>query len=269
MVIPSGEPINFTQIQIPESKMLKKQSAKNYVTDEGFVVPCIEYDLREKLLAQALNLGFSPSRLIESMGRSVAEMAIQLVGGPIRFLPKNAHQPPSLLILANGLSIQGAYAISAARLLLLRQCKVYLFVTNTNENTENELTLFESCDGACVFRDVNNINKIKSIDLIINGLESPKSLNGLNARVCKSLNDYVETCKASVLTIDPSSEGPVFLCKSKWCMVPVLPMCMSANCGRVYLCDLGLTSRVFDSLGIKYKSPFGAKFVIPLHDQVK
>lgn len=75
---------------------------------------------------------------------------------------------------------------------------------------------------------------------------------------------YCSTTKASVLGIDSLPEGSAII--SKWCIVPVLPQAMSRNCGRVYLCDIGFTKKVFDAVKIKYQSPFGAKFLIPLHN---
>lgn len=274
MILDTGEPINYNQIQLP-----KKYSNKNYVTDDGFVVPCIDYKLREQLIEQSYKFGFNKQRQIECMGRCCTEMCLQLLGGCIRFLPKNSHQKPSILILANSNSIQGIYALCAARLLSIRTVKIYLLVFKCNEEDDdfkNELNFFKSNNdpsSIVILNNVNDLNNIKSIDLIINGLESfNDSANLIVNKNLKAgswlnaLNRYIENCKASVLSIDPPSAKQTCTIKSKWCITPILPMEMSENSGRVYLCDFGFTKQIFQSVNIKYQSPFGAKFVIPLHN---
>ena len=209
------------------------------------------------------------------MGRCCTEMALQLVGGPLRFSPKNNHQKPSILVLANSAHIQGVYAICTARLLSIRNVKIYLFVYSSKVDQimsdeedsqayfKNELSLFRSTDAANykILTSVEDIKNLASVDLILNGLESPKPAKFL---IDPQLVKYIDNCKASVVSIDPSVNGSVL--QSKWCITPVLPMPMSANCGRVYLCDLGFTKNMFQSVNIKYQSPFGAKFLIPLHN---
>ncbi len=268
MVIPNEEPINMSAIQVPTSK-------KNYVTDDGFVVPTLDAALRGKLFEHAEQHGLSVSRQVECMGRCISEMSIQLVGGPIRFLPKNAHQRPSILVLVNGSFAQSAYALAAARLLMLRSCSIFVYVTGKPHCAEvlTELGLFESSvDSSAKYKLMSSVEEfysIRSVDLILNGLESAisSSTQTLMARQSwfKRVCAYLEECKAPVLTIDPPSEGAA-VPKSKWCIVPVLPMSMHASCGRVYLADLGFTHKMFDAVGVRYKSPFGAKFLIPLHD---
>jgi hypothetical protein len=85
----------------------------------------------------------------------------------------------------------------------------------------------------------------------------------------KNLCKYIdEECKASVLTIDPTVDESQPAIKSKWSIMPVLPIDIkSTSSDRVYLCDLGFTKNMFSSVNIKYESPFGAKFVIPLHNE--
>jgi enhancer of mRNA-decapping protein 3 len=266
MVLDTGEPMDLQQIQIP---LMSTNTSKRYVTDDGVILPCIDYDLRKRLFDQSYKHGFSKERQIECMGRCCAEMALQLVGGPLRFSPKNNHQKPSILVLANSQDLQGAYALCSARLLSNRSCKIYLYITKSmnneiNEHFETELKLFRSIDlpSNTYLNSVDDIKNLNSIDLIINGLDS--SVVTSQSVWYKNLVRCIEQCKASVLSIDPCSEGSTM--SSKWCLVPVLPLEMSPKCGRVYLCDLGFTKNMFQSVNIKYRSPFGAKFLIPLHD---
>ena len=125
MVLGTGEPVDLQQIQVPCN------ISKQYVTDDGFVVPCIDEETRQKLFEQSYRYGFSKQRQIECMGRCCTEMAIQLIGGPLRFSPKNNHQKPVILILTNENNLQGTYALCTARMLSIRSCKVYIFVSKS------------------------------------------------------------------------------------------------------------------------------------------
>jgi hypothetical protein len=109
------------------------------VTDDGFIVPCIDMTLRHKLFEQASKLGLSKQRQIECMGRCCAEMALQLVGGPLRFTPKNNHQKPSVLVLAYPGDLQGVEALCTARLLAIRSVTVYLYIP---QNSSNLVSIF-------------------------------------------------------------------------------------------------------------------------------
>lgn len=57
-----------------------------YVTDSGLVVPSVQPALRSKLMAAAVRSGFGRGRQIEMVGRSAAEMVLQLLGGGNRLV---------------------------------------------------------------------------------------------------------------------------------------------------------------------------------------
>ena len=38
-----------------------------------------------------------------------------------------------------------------------------------------------------------------------------------------------------------------------------------SSLGKLYLCNLGIPDSYYNDVGIDYKSPFGHKFVIPIH----
>ena len=263
MVLGSGESLPPPQIQVPCTV------SKTYVTDDGFAVPCIGVELRRRLFEESYKQGFGKPRQIECMGRCCAEMTIQLIGGPLRFSPKNNHQKPVVLILANDQSIQGAYAVCTARLLSIRGCNVSLYISkssNVGHQDEaklfnDELDLYRTLEPAAnsFLKNVDELRGLVSIDLILNSFDASNT-----HAWTRGLLKFIESCKASVLAIDPACEGTCI--KSKWCVVPVMPMVMSPDCGRVYLCDLGFTKGLFNAVNIKYQSPFGAKFLIPLHD---
>lgn len=143
------------------------------------------------------------------MGRNCAEMALQLVGGSIRFSVKNSHQKPAFLVLANSGSLQGSYALCTARLLANRQAKIYVLVyASVGANGGAVLSadeLVSRADSAVAFNGIRDerlklfwselallrssvvgenrsnlrfvssldeIQELGSIDMILNGLEA-------------------------------------------------------------------------------------------------
>jgi len=59
--------------------------AREYVTDSGLVIPSVLPVLRAKLFELSDRIGFNSQRRIEMVGRSTAEMVLQLLGGGNRF----------------------------------------------------------------------------------------------------------------------------------------------------------------------------------------
>jgi enhancer of mRNA-decapping protein 3 len=55
-----------------------------FVTDLGLVVPSVSREVRSRLLKLAADKGLSTERQIEAVGRSAAEMVLQLLGGSAR-----------------------------------------------------------------------------------------------------------------------------------------------------------------------------------------
>lgn len=110
-------------------------------------------------------------------------------------------------------------------------------------------------------RVVSSVSNLPNFaDLIIVALcedtENPKSY--------PDLCDWASRNRASILALDPPSVGIPGI-TPKFSLLPVLPLPHSSKNGKLYLCNLGFPVEVFNEVGIKYKSPFGPKFVIPLH----
>jgi len=72
--------------QILVSNPTDTVTACEYVTDSGLVVPSVQPTLRSKLIAVARRSGFDRGRQVEMVGRSAAEMVLQLLGGGNRFV---------------------------------------------------------------------------------------------------------------------------------------------------------------------------------------
>lgn len=79
-----------------------------------------------------------------------------------------------------------------------------------------------------------------------------------------SIKNWIHNIRAPVLAIDPPVNGYKEF-NAKYSIAPMLPLSYTANNGKLYLCNLGLPEYIFTKIGIKYKSPFGSKFVIPLY----
>lgn len=78
-----------------------------------------------------------------------------------------------------------------------------------------------------------------------------------------SLVTWANKNKAPVVAIDPPVGGTGI--NTKWSLSVAMPLGLSDSCGQVYLCDLSLPNKIYKEINITYRSPFGHKFVIPLH----
>ena len=81
-VLPSRKAV-YRQILIsnPTSEVI----ACEYVTDSGLIIPSVLPAMRNTLLAAATRNGFDRGRQVEMVGRSAAEMVLQLLGGGNRY----------------------------------------------------------------------------------------------------------------------------------------------------------------------------------------
>ncbi|CAF0821719.1 unnamed protein product [Didymodactylos carnosus] len=257
MILGNNDPPIYEQIILPNG------TTKVYTTDEGLLIPCLTYDLRQLLFSTAEQFGYTLERQIEAMGRCCADMCLHLLGGSHRLSLKNSHQRPIVVVLAY-FEVQGAYAICCARLLATRNAQVYLYMPDGIKQTSSaykELQLFKTTQGILT----NNVNDLPHapVDLLVNGLDSVND-QVLFAKIWyRDLVSYSNRLQANIIGIDPPMDGGAIGCK--WSLLPVLPLHMSKNVGRLYLCDLGFGRQVYEHCQIQYQSPFTKSF-IPLHD---
>jgi hypothetical protein len=78
-VLQSG-PVELRQIGFMDNR----ESSYEYVSDSGLIIPCVSGAIRTQLLAEAAKAGISSATHIEIIGRSAAEMVLQLCGGSHR-----------------------------------------------------------------------------------------------------------------------------------------------------------------------------------------
>lgn len=254
-----AEPIVYRQITVPQ------QGGKEYCTDSGLVVPSIPYELHKRLLSVAERHGLTLERRLEMTGVCASQMALTLLGGPNRLTPKNVHQRPAVALLC-GPHVQGAQGISCGRHLANHEVEVILFLPNfvkMLESLTNELTLFSKTGG----KQVSSIKDLPEtpVDLVINCLDCHENAFLRDQPWYRAAADWANQNRAPVLSIDPPVSGQEQAVEAKWSLSLGLPLPLAESAGRVYLCDIGMPRQVFQEVGIKYHSPFGCKFVIPLH----
>ncbi|XP_020277841.1 enhancer of mRNA-decapping protein 3 isoform X2 [Pseudomyrmex gracilis] len=245
-----SEPTVLRQIVVPYP------GEKEYVTDNGLVIPSITLNLHRQLIGAADRLGISWERRVELLGRAGAELTLQLLGGSYRLNPNNAHQWPTVVALC-GPHRSGAAGINCARQLSGHGVKTIVFVENAEDVfLLQELSLYRLTENK-VETKVKNLPSM--VDLILVALcdeDSPKTITPI-AR-------WANSNRAPVLAIEPPATGtPGIL--SKFSLLGALPLSHSVDNGRLYLCNLALPNKVYTDVNITYKSPFGPKFVIPLY----
>lgn len=103
------------------------------------------------------------------------------------------------------------------------------------------------------------------VDLVINCLDCHE--NGLLREQSwyRSAANWANQNRAPVLSMDPAVSEQRPSVEAKWTLSLGLPLPLANTESRVYLCDIGIPKHVFQEVGIRYHSPFGCKFVIPLH----
>uniref|UniRef100_A0A2R5L5S8 Enhancer of mRNA-decapping protein 3 n=1 Tax=Ornithodoros turicata TaxID=34597 RepID=A0A2R5L5S8_9ACAR len=256
-VLGGGEPTVLRQITVPCPCDLE------YVTDTGLVVPSVTVELRDGIVEACERFGYLWPRQLEMLGRASAEMVIQLLGGCHRLDPQNSHQRPTVLVVC-GAHRQGTQVICCGRHLANHGIRVILLAAFVQSSVfATELSLFK-LSGGKVLQAVADLANY-TVDIVLSGLDGPaEALEPVwTALICA----WVRQSKASVLVVDPPADRAPTLCP-KWVLMPLLPLAIRkdvASSAGLYLCDIGVPKAAFKELGVQYASPFGSKFVIPLH----
>lgn len=237
---------------------------KYFVTDSGLVVPSISLQLRERLAASVENHGIGLARLAEMMGRAATELAIHLLGGQHRLNPSNMHQVPTAVFLC-GTSQVATFGLASARHLASHGVKTQVLLPEASRYPaplDTELRLYRLTGGKVVTkaRDLPS----GAVDMIVMAMED---LEMWSQERCQPWHraaiSWAESNRAPVLAIDPPPHPPPL--DIKMSLAWGLPLSYSPQSGKLYLVNLGIPKNIYKEVGIKFSSPFGAKFVIPLH----
>lgn len=148
--------------------------------------------------------------------------------------------------------------MNAARQLASQGIRTIVYVVSMNvPMIKKELSLYMLTKNRVISdpKDLPNVGDL-TIVALCEETENPRSY--------PSLNHWIHNNKAPILALDPPSVGTPGI-SPKYSLLPVLPLPQSSKNGKLYLCNLGFPVDVFNEVGIKYKSPFGSKFVIALH----
>ncbi|KAH8303570.1 hypothetical protein KR018_003518 [Drosophila ironensis] len=276
---------------------------KDFVTDDGLIIPTIPPYVRNKIELSADKAGLSLQRQIDLLARGASDLAITLLGGARRLTPANNHQWPKIAIICDGVKNIRAINIGAStgRQLASHGLKVMLYVEQVQLVQQNsstpEICLFKATDNVIV----HSVDALPTPDLVI--------LSTKTANLSDSIKKWLSVNRASVLAIDPPPCG-INDVAIKYSILPILPLngistsslsssaaatptpiastsaaaaasgksatasasatataTATNNCGKLYLCNLGIPDKFYRDCGIKYKSPYGHKYVIPIHSK--
>ncbi|XP_067015635.1 enhancer of mRNA-decapping protein 3 isoform X2 [Anabrus simplex] len=258
----ASAPAMYRQVVVPAP------GSKEYVTDDGLVIPSITCELRRQLIEMAERRGLSHERQSELMGRAATEMALQLLGGAHRLNPHNVHQWPTVVALC-GSHRQGSFGINCARQLASHGVNTIIYLvdpTCLSPILMNEIALYRLTNNKLI-TDAQELPTV-AVDLIVLALadETAKTVTlalQMKSSYCAAAT-WANENRAPVLALDPPPDGTPGV-DTKFSLVPFLPLAHSPENGKLYLCNVACPQQVFKDLGIKYTSPFGPKFVIPLH----
>ncbi|XP_073841831.1 enhancer of mRNA-decapping protein 3 [Musca autumnalis] len=250
-----SEPAQMRQIE-----SLFDGGSDDFVTDEGLIIPTIPIFVRTKIEMCAQKCGLSLQRQLDLLARGATDLAILLLGGARRLTPNNRHQWPTIAIICEKSENFRSSNVGAAtgRQLASHGLKVLLYLEEDSniEQKSIEISLFKATGNTVVY----SVEALPTPDLVI--------LSTNSANLSTDVKKWLSENRASILAIDPPPSG-INDVSIKYSIIPILPLngISSNNCGKLYLCNLGIPDKFYRDAGIKYKSPFGHKFVIPIHSK--
>ncbi|EDW94709.1 enhancer of mRNA-decapping protein 3 [Drosophila yakuba] len=269
--------------------------SQDFVTDDGLIIPTIPAYVRNKIEISADKAGLSLQRQIDILARGASDLAITLLGGARRLTPANNHQWPKIVIICDGVKNMRTINIGAAtgRQLASHGLTVLLYVEQAKlleqHSSSPEISLFKATDNVIVY----SVDALPTPDLVI--------LSTNTANLSDAIKKWLSVNRASVLAVDPPPCG-INEVAIKYSILPILPLngistatsssssaaatptpiastsaaaaatksaaaTSTNNCGKLYLCNLGIPDKFYRDCGIKYKSPYGHKYVIPIHSK--
>lgn len=272
----NSKPAAYRQLLVPQSDSIE------YVTDTGLVVPSITLELRKRVFAVAERLGLSFERQSEIIGRACTELSLLLLGGAHRLNPQNQHQCPSVVVLC-GSHRTGSQGVNCARQLASHGVRTTVYIQDPVDLTTEmtyELALYRMTSNK-ITTNLQGKKKFFFLSVIISNdfcfffLElstAPVDLiilalldsNTTSKKAIQPAARWANENRAQVLALDPPQSGTAGV-TAKCSLIPGLPLGYDSCNGKLYLCNVGIPLQVFKDVGIKYVSPFGPKFYMPLY----
>jgi NAD(P)H-hydrate epimerase len=240
------------------------ERTRHFVADTGVYVPAVRSEQMRELDRIATNeTGPSLLQMIENAGRSLALLAIELMG------PR--WHSASVLILA-GSGGNGGGGICAGRHLANRGVPVSLCLSDPNylsEAAAMQRKIFQSTPGKEI--EIGDINRLEP-DLILDALIG----YGLASAPRGHAADLIRWAGARdvpLLALDVPSgidantgEAPGIFIRPRWTMTLALPKLglLPHNTGDLFLADIGIPVAAFRRLVPNYVPPYGNRFWVGL-----
>ena len=235
-----------------------------FLTDSGKEVPALTTaQMREVDRIAIQETGPNLFQMMENAGRSLAEMALERLGGD--------WQNARIVVLA-GTGGNGGGGITAARHLANRGARVELCLAVPDRLSEVaawQRKVFQSTSGKEVeFRNLDSSPVRLILDALIGyGLQSAPG-GGFAALI-----RWANSTRAPIISLDvPSGRDSTtgatpgeFIWPSET-MTLALPKTGLAQqgVGELVLADIGIPEETYRRLGVSYVSPFGNRFRVPL-----
>ncbi|XP_038211456.1 enhancer of mRNA-decapping protein 3 [Zerene cesonia] len=266
----------------PRATRLPGPCAHEYATDEGRRVPAAGPRARRALWAALRRAGAGVlAAALQLAARAAADLALRLAGGARRLEPRNAHQPPVLVVLAGcgawargrvgagcaGAHQFGACGVSAARLAASHGARAHVLLAGDAAacaELRRELAAAE-LDELPVHRAPADL---PAADVIVLALHDPLAAEPADGAApapgLAAALRWAGAARAAVLALEPPGAGWPGLA-ARATLVGGLPPAPAPALGRVFLANVAPPRRVLRDLGIAYRPPFGAASLLALN----
>ena len=243
---------------------MSSQTSFAFTTAGGIPVPAVSgQQMRELDRVAVEELGLGILQMMENAGRSLADLAIEMVG----------HGPRCITILAGG-GGNGGGGLCCARHLLNHGSDVSIVLDRPPAAlagaARTQYRVLASA-GQAVAEDGELVYLFAGSTLVVDALIG-YSLRGSPRGRTAELIGLCNRHATNVLALDlPSGldattgETPGAAIRADATLTLALPKNgLQAARGVLYLADIGIPARAFGCIGIDYTSPFGDAYCVPL-----
>jgi NAD(P)H-hydrate epimerase len=238
---------------------------REFRTDRGVVVPAVTTEqMREVDRIAMEETGPNLYQMMENAGRNLATVALEMLG--------DRGIEARILVLA-GSGGNGGGGICAARHLANRGVATVLCMAEPQRLSEIakwQHQVFSGTRGKAV--SVSNLTGQK-FDLIVDALIG-YSLKGAPSGAYADLIGWANSTETKILSLDvpsglDSTTGaiPGLVIRAEATVTLALPKIglIFGDAGRLLLGDIGIPFETYRRLNLGYFSPFGSRYVVPLH----